>query len=46
MPGRDQSVEHYERTSDPDAEREHRFERDSEGDVVRDETVEEPRTNR
>ena len=46
LPGRDQSVEHYERTSEPDAEHERRFERDEEGDVVRDETYEEPRTNR
>jgi F0F1-type ATP synthase membrane subunit b/b' len=44
--GRDQSVEHYERTSEPDVDRERRFERDEEGDVVRDETYEEPRTNR
>ena len=41
----DQSVEHYERTSDSDVERERRFERDEEGDVVRDETYEQPRTN-
>jgi F0F1-type ATP synthase membrane subunit b/b' len=46
VPGRDQSVEHYERTSEPDAERERHFERDSEGDVVRDESYEQPRTNR
>jgi F0F1-type ATP synthase membrane subunit b/b' len=46
VPGRDQSVEHYERTSEPGAERERRFERDEEGDVVRDETYEQPRTNR
>ena len=44
--GDDQSVEHYERTSDSDVDRERRFERDGEGDVVRDETYEEPRTNR
>ena len=42
----DQSVEHYERTSEPGAERERRFERDEEGDVVRDESHEQPRTNR
>ena len=44
--GGDQSVEHYERTSDSDMERERRLERDEEGDVVRDETHEQPRTNR
>ena len=44
--GTDQSVEHYERTSEPEADRERRFERDEQGDVVRDETYEEPRTNR
>jgi hypothetical protein len=43
--GGDQSVEHYERTSDPNVEREQRFERDQEGDVVRDETYERPRSN-
>ena len=43
--GDDQSVEHYERTSDSNADRERRFERDEEGDVVRDETYEQPRTN-
>jgi F0F1-type ATP synthase membrane subunit b/b' len=42
----DQSVEHYERTSDPEVERERRFARDEQGDVVRDETYEKPRTNR
>ena len=46
VPGRDQSVEHYERTSEPDSDREHLFERDEQGDVVRDETYEGPRTNR
>jgi F0F1-type ATP synthase membrane subunit b/b' len=46
VPGRDQSVDHYERTSERDAEHERRFERDEQGDVVRDETYEEPRTNR
>jgi F0F1-type ATP synthase membrane subunit b/b' len=44
--GGDQSVEHYERTSDSDMERERRLERNEEGDVVRDETHEQPRTNR
>jgi F0F1-type ATP synthase membrane subunit b/b' len=42
----DQSVEHYERTSEPEVERERRFARDEQGDVVRDETYEQPRTNR
>ena len=46
VPGRDQSVEHYERTSEPEGDSERRFERDQEGDVVRDETYEQPRTNR
>jgi F0F1-type ATP synthase membrane subunit b/b' len=46
VPGRDQSVEHYERTSGPDVDRERHFERDEEGDVVRGETHEQPRTNR
>ena len=44
--GTDQSVEHYERTSEPGVERERRFERDEQGEVVRDEQVEEPRTQR
>jgi hypothetical protein len=42
----DQSVEHYERTSSPDMEQERRFERNEEGEVVRDDQYEEPRTNR
>jgi F0F1-type ATP synthase membrane subunit b/b' len=42
----DQSVEHYEHTSEPGMERERRFERDEEGDVVRDEEYERPRTDR
>jgi len=41
--GTDQSVEHYEHTSEPGVERERRFERNEEGEVVRDEQVEEPR---
>jgi hypothetical protein len=41
--GGDESVEHYEHTSEPGMERERRFERNEEGDVVRDEQVEEPR---
>jgi hypothetical protein len=44
--GGDQSVEHYEHTSEPGVERERRFERDEQGEVVRDEQVEEPRTQR
>jgi hypothetical protein len=44
--GGDQSVEHYERTSEPGMERERRFERDEDGEVVRDEERQEPRTNR
>jgi hypothetical protein len=43
--GDDRSVEHYERTADSDGEQERRFERDSEGDVVRDETYEQPPRN-
>jgi hypothetical protein len=39
----DQSVEHYERTSAPEGEHERRFERNEEGEVVRDEEYEEPR---
>jgi len=42
----DQSVEHYEHTDAPGMERERRFERDEEGDVVRDEEYEKPRTDR
>ena len=42
-PAGDQSVEHYERTSEPGVERERRFERDEQGDVVRDEQIEQPR---
>ena len=41
--GSDQSVEHYEHTSEPGMERERRFERNEDGEVVRDEEVEEPR---
>ena len=37
--GTDQSVEHYEHTSEPGGERERRFERDEDGEVVRDERV-------
>jgi multidrug efflux pump subunit AcrA (membrane-fusion protein) len=44
--GSDQSVEHYERTSEPGVERERRFERDEQGEVVRDEQAEHPRTQR
>jgi hypothetical protein len=44
--GDDRSVEHYERTSEPGVERERRFERDQQGEVVRDEEVEHPRTQR
>jgi hypothetical protein len=43
---RDQSVEHYERTDAPGMERERRFERNEEGEVVRDEEYEQPRTDR
>jgi hypothetical protein len=43
--GGDQSVEHYERTSEPGMEHERRFERDEQGNVVRDDEVERP-TNR
>ena len=39
----DQSVEHYERTDAPGMERERRFERDEDGEVVRDEEYEQPR---
>jgi F0F1-type ATP synthase membrane subunit b/b' len=44
--GGDQSVEHYERTEAPDVERERRFERDEDGEVVRDEEYEQPRGDR
>jgi F0F1-type ATP synthase membrane subunit b/b' len=43
---RDQSVEHYEHTDAPGMERERRFERDQEGEVVRDEEYEKPRADR
>jgi F0F1-type ATP synthase membrane subunit b/b' len=39
----DQSVEHYEHTDAPGMERERRFERDEDGEVVRDEEYEQPR---
>jgi hypothetical protein len=42
----DESVEHYERTDAPGMERERRFERNEEGEVVRDEEYEQPRTDR
>ena len=42
----DQRVEHYERTETPDAEHERRFERNDEGEVVRDEEYEQPRGDR
>jgi F0F1-type ATP synthase membrane subunit b/b' len=42
----DQSVEHYERTADAGTERERRFERGPDGEVVRDEELEHPRTDR
>jgi F0F1-type ATP synthase membrane subunit b/b' len=42
----DQSVEHYERTSEPGVDRERRFERDEDGEVVRDEEYEQPRGDR
>jgi biopolymer transport protein ExbB/TolQ len=38
----DQSVEHYEHTSAPGVERERRFERNEQGEVVRDEEYEKP----
>jgi hypothetical protein len=41
--GRDSRVEHYERTADSDTERERRFARDSDGQVLRDEEYEQPR---
>jgi F0F1-type ATP synthase membrane subunit b/b' len=43
---RDKSVEHYEHTDAPGMERERRFERNEEGEVVRDEEYEQPRTDR
>jgi len=42
----DESVEHYEHTSEPGVERERRFERDEDGEVVRDEEYEQPRGDR
>jgi F0F1-type ATP synthase membrane subunit b/b' len=42
----DQSIEHYERTADSDVEHERRFERNDNGEVVRDEQYEQPRTDR
>ena len=42
----DQSVEHYEHTSEPGVETERRFERDENGEVVRDEEYEQPRGDR
>jgi hypothetical protein len=39
----DASVEHYERTATPDEEHERRFERNEQGEVVRDEEYQEPR---
>jgi F0F1-type ATP synthase membrane subunit b/b' len=44
--GGDQRVEHYEHTDAPGMERERRFERDEDGEVVRDEEYEEPRRER
>ncbi len=43
--GGDQSVEHYEHTSEPGVERERRFERDADGNIVRDDELEQPRRN-
>jgi nitrogen fixation-related uncharacterized protein len=43
--GTDQSVEHFEHTSEPGVERERRFERDEDGQVVRDDEYEQPRQN-
>ncbi len=42
----DQSVEHHEHTSEAGEERERHFERDSNGEVVRDEEYEQPRGDR
>jgi F0F1-type ATP synthase membrane subunit b/b' len=44
--GGDQRVEHYEHTDAPGMERERRFERDEDGEVVRDEEYEQPRSDR
>jgi F0F1-type ATP synthase membrane subunit b/b' len=41
--GGGEAVRHHERTETPDEERERRFERNEQGEVVRDETYEEPR---
>jgi F0F1-type ATP synthase membrane subunit b/b' len=41
--GGEGAVRHHERTETPDEERERRFERNEQGEVVRDETYEEPR---
>jgi FtsZ-interacting cell division protein ZipA len=41
--GRDDRVEHYERTETPDTERERVYEQDDQGDVVRDEERQRPR---
>jgi F0F1-type ATP synthase membrane subunit b/b' len=41
--GGGEAVQHYERTETPDEERERRFERDEQGEIVRDETHQEPR---
>jgi F0F1-type ATP synthase membrane subunit b/b' len=43
---RDESVEHYEHTDAPGVERERRYERDEDGEVVRDEEYEKPRADR
>ena len=43
--GGDQSVEHYEHTSEPGVERERRFERDADGNIIRDDELEQPRRN-
>ena len=42
--GDGEAVEHYERTETPDVAQERRFERDEEGNVVRDEEHRQPRT--
>ena len=42
--GDPQAVAHYEHTETPEAERERRFERDEEGNIVRDEEHQQPRT--
>ena len=41
--GDGEAVEHHERTETPDAERERHFERDEDGNVVRDEERQQPR---